>query len=733
MSREDTAAAKTAYDEDLTKLWNLIKNADQKTREKIISNLDEKTTFLLRTRQNPYQKPVYKGNKNKLLCFNVINLREKYLQRFAMTSLIGFLYRMLDEFEPPGAKDYESQNDAKFAKVFNVKQAEAIRKLPETRYRETIKRLRETIQNTPADADAVKLKLTYHDLYVNQARMNHHMQYYLGKDRDDIKYRLDMEKQDLDRATSILETVRRRLAVTERKRGLKEIYDKSAEGIKLLKELEKNPVQRERGQIPDYAHEDPKTCILTEFDKSVALDVFDNMITLRKKDVELVSDDVARLTEKVSGLQNEFDSIAERIKRYATQFKQLKSDYNKHFKPADPHPLEEELQVYELTDDEYDQVVQETKREVGIEKTREEYVEERRAVTQEFLDEYLVYNPDNHVQCAYKPNYDDPLRTPLKTAWLEFHETGDEAKYNAAVEDHAKKVTDLRVIKEAEYERKLVPPDDTFFRWQRYIDNNYEELRQATDDIYCEKSDVEFSLVPLQTFEGELDDIKAQAAEWQRKYAEEFEGDVYQATFGVHNMLGSWSQNRERRDFYTKNSEILKRIIQQNEDDQKMGKRLMKERADKKRKENEDEVGPNATGLKDYRKNRHGGAAGLEAGGAKHMEEIDKSKSAIPDKIPDNRSGRKTQADRIASTLSGMKDVGESSKDEVEVGWHNIRPERRRGRIRAGKTETSKFHIPTDAAAPAKGYVMKPGDMHKHIGVSEMKEFVSNTVEEDNQ
>lgn len=100
MSREDTAAAKETFDEDLNKLWNIIKNADQETRKKIISGLDEKTTFLLRTRQNPYQKPVYKGNKNKILCFNVINLREKYLQRFAMTSLIGFMYRMLDEFEP---------------------------------------------------------------------------------------------------------------------------------------------------------------------------------------------------------------------------------------------------------------------------------------------------------------------------------------------------------------------------------------------------------------------------------------------------------------------------------------------------------------------------------------------------------------------------------------------------------------------------------------------------------
>src|SRR4051812_16866160 len=100
--RQDSSVAKQEFDEDLTKLWNIIKTADQETRKKIIAGLPEKTLFLLRTKQNPYQKPVYKGNKDKLLCFNVINLREKYQQRFAMTSLIGFIYRMLDEFEPPG-------------------------------------------------------------------------------------------------------------------------------------------------------------------------------------------------------------------------------------------------------------------------------------------------------------------------------------------------------------------------------------------------------------------------------------------------------------------------------------------------------------------------------------------------------------------------------------------------------------------------------------------------------
>ena len=719
MSRVETVAAKESFDKDLNQLWNIIKNADKETREKIVKGLDEKTTYLLRTRSNPYKKPVYKGNKDKLLCFNVINLREKYLQRFSMTSLIGFIYRMLDEFEPTGASDYESQNDAKFAKVFNVKQAQAIRTIPEERYRVIIKKLRDTIASSAPDTDQAVLKLTYHDLFINQSKMNQHMQYYLGKDRDALKYTLDMEIQDLDRAQSILTTMDRRLNVSERKRYLKEIFDNTADGISLIKEYETNPPQRVRGEIPDYSYEDPNTCSLNDFDKGISLADFNAIINLRKKDYLSSKQDLVKLTDKVASLQQEFNTLSDRLKRFIAQFKQLKGDYNKHFKNANPHPLDVEIKIYELSDNEYDDVVKHSKIEAGIEKTREEYVDERRSIVQEFLDD-----PDNHVQTAYKPNYDDPLRNLLKTAWVDYHQTGDEASYLAAVEDHAKKVGEYRIIKETEYERKLIPPDDTFFRWQRYIDNNYEELRQATDDIYAEKSDVEFSIVPLATFEGPTEEIQAEAAEWQRKYAEEFEGDVYQATFGVHNMLGSWVQNRDRRDFYTKNSEILKRIIQQNEDDQKMGKRLMKERAEKKRKDNEAEVGKPDEGLKSYRKQRHTGTGGLDSTGAKHMDEIDKSQSAIP-------NGRRTQADRMVSELSDMQDSQESTRDEVEVGWHNIRPERRHGRVRAGQTNSSKFHIPTDKEAPNKGYVMKPGDMHKHIGINEMKEFVTKTTHAD--
>lgn len=725
MSREETAVAGKELDDDLTKLWNIMQNADAKTREKIIKNLPEKTVYLLRTKSNPYKKPVYKGNKNKLLCFNVINLREKYLQRLAMTSLIGFTYRMLDEFEPPGAKEFESQVDAKFAKVFNVRQAEAIRSLPEKRYREIIKRLRTEIAESSADVDAVKLKLTYHDFYLNQAKLNVHSQHYLGKDRDAVKLKLDMERVDLDRAETIKKTIERRLVVAERKRGLKAIFDKTPDGVANLKKLEQEPAKHERGEIPDYAHEDPVKCILTDFDKTISIESFDKIISNRKNDAKLIEDDLVKLNTRCNEFQTEFDSLNERIKRLIAQFRQLKTDYNKHFKPDSTHPLDVELKPYELSDNEYDEIVQQTKKEVGIEKTREEFIEERRSHVQDFLDEYFVYNPDNHVQCAYKPNYDDPLRTPLKTAWVKYHEDGDQESYQSSLDQYNKRVEEYRVIKEAEHERKLIPPDDTFFRWQRYVDNNYEELRQATDDIYCEKSDVEFSIVPLATFEGPAEEIEVQAAEWQRKYAEEFEGDVYQATFGVHNMLGSWSQNRERRDFYTKNSEILKRIIQQNEDDQKMGKRLMKERSDKKRKENETETGEHASGLKDYRKQRHAGPSGLDSAGARYMEDIDKTKSAIPDRA------RRTQADSIVSDL--QNDKQESTKDEVEIGWHNIRPDRRRGRVRAGKTETGKFHIPTDRDDPAKGYVMKPGDMHKHIGVSEMKEFVSKTKTEEDE
>ena len=109
--KDEAEASEAEYKARIKKLWRMIKDADADTRAKIINELDEKTVTDLRTFQNPYRKPVFAGDRYRLLSYGIINLPEKYAQRLAMTTVVGFLYRMLDEYEPEDGGLYHSEND----------------------------------------------------------------------------------------------------------------------------------------------------------------------------------------------------------------------------------------------------------------------------------------------------------------------------------------------------------------------------------------------------------------------------------------------------------------------------------------------------------------------------------------------------------------------------------------------------------------------------------------------
>lgn len=333
------------------------------------------------------------------------------------------------------------------------------------------------------------------------------------------------------------------------------------------------------------------------------------------------------------------------------------------------HTKLDEVQVerYTLNDDDYNAIAEEVKGQLNIKKTAEEFTIDVQNKIEKFMDEYFKYNPDNHVRCAYAPNYEDKQRVPLE-------ETEEEDKKNK------------------NYERTVIPPDDTFFRWKRYAENNYEYLRQATDDIYCEKSDFEMAIVPLETFEStDEDTVTEEFNKFKRKYADEFDSEIFGATYGRWNLLSSWEQNREIRDFYTEKTEIIKRIIDQHKSDERLGTKLMKDRMNKKKQENETKDGAHDPALQQYRKALNVNKE-LEAHGGKHSSDMKgeyklRNGELDPDAIP--------------------RDTDPSSeKNEIEMNCTVIKPYFGGGRRRIPRamSEQFKFNLP---AVPLKEDQMK--------------------------
>ena len=130
VAQPQTKLSESEYDEMVKSLWKKIQEAPSDQLENLINQLDEDMINKIRTLNNPYKKPILDGDKNKYLAFNFINIRHKYLQRLNMTSLIGFIYKMLDEYETES--DYISENDPEFSNLYNQKLTElAIKKTRE--------------------------------------------------------------------------------------------------------------------------------------------------------------------------------------------------------------------------------------------------------------------------------------------------------------------------------------------------------------------------------------------------------------------------------------------------------------------------------------------------------------------------------------------------------------------------------------------------------------------------
>lgn len=261
-----------------------------------------------------------------------------------------------------------------------------------------------------------------------------------------------------------------------------------------------------------------------------------------------------------------------------------------------------------------------------------------------FLSRNLKYNPNRHVSSAHQPtNGKDPER-PTKDSMLESRLTtaADNVSSKTLVLDTAKRTyqslaktermlttcadslagTDAEMhgvmLKQREECRDLLrsvgtgvkqlcdkdttdvylvdPPIDVFYHWDRYIHNNYEQLREATNVLYNDKPDLEFAIHYFGHY-----DTKDKADAFKRKNESRFISPVFTIENGAWTLLGPFKENRGRVEFYNKNTEILKRIFDQMETDQKLGKDLMKKKVIKAKTKEYRQFDADPKGLEEYK------------------------------------------------------------------------------------------------------------------------------------
>jgi hypothetical protein len=178
---------------------------------------------------------------------------------------------------------------------------------------------------------------------------------------------------------------------------------------------------------------------------------------------------------------------------------------------------------------------------------------------------------------------------------------------------------------------EIVPPQDTYHRFNYYFDVNYEEIRSAVACYYNEKPDIEYMTFIHKVVEGTEEEIEKQRQQFKSEHQDSIKVDVLSIFFGKWCMLGSFKKNREKLDFYNENTKVLQRILERIEDDRKMGKELMQNRVIHAKADNIKSDGPDAPGLAAYKgENKEFAAHGVQQViSPEHMKRLEKAKGNI--------------------------------------------------------------------------------------------------------
>lgn len=149
---------------------------------------------------------------------------------------------------------------------------------------------------------------------------------------------------------------------------------------------------------------------------------------------------------------------------------------------------------------------------------------------------------------------------------------------------------------------ETVPPQDTFHRWAYYTEVNYEELRTVTEALYPERADLDWAIALWEVFEGSQAEVDAAFDKHCQRYQDEVPSSIRALEFGSWSLLADFKENRKKIQFYNKNTEVLKRILDRHADDKRIGAELMRNRVRQTKAHNIATAGPDAPGLKEYRR-----------------------------------------------------------------------------------------------------------------------------------
>lgn len=193
-----------------------------------------------------------------------------------------------------------------------------------------------------------------------------------------------------------------------------------------------------------------------------------------------------------------------------------------------------------------------------------------------------------------------------------------------------------------------IPANDTHCRFNTYYDLNYEKMREATQNIYNVKPDLEHAMIIYNVV-----DTQAEVNSFIEKYGATAKYDILSFPLNKWTLMGPFKENRERVDYYNKHNSIIKSMLEQQEKDAALGEELIKKRVKSKKIKSEKVFGKDSESFNEYKKLS---PSELEGKYNAKIEEIDDDNVKITREVHvDSETGEKLEMDEDGVPMNALE------------------------------------------------------------------------------
>ena len=620
--KEDNTSTVDDLDAEIEGLLSAISTKDLSKASPDELKRDRDTLLDMRSKLNPYGRTI--DGKTRYLCASVLNIRDDYMLRYTLTGIIGYLNRSLDEWRVPenvpavpiydffkdastlnppqmaNGRQLDPKIEAAYAESREFMKQRMIVKqfLEDTLLYNPDEHVRSAYTPNPADPERKPIGTAAAQLAVYQRRAE--LQRQKKKDLQAI-HTSDRMVEYIDRVLYAAEDEDYRNKLTElRLERLAKMEELRTDMETLMKEDKYHATKVVKGR-KNAQQEIAIEREYTQEEQNERFRTLQEMCVLLGK----MAGDINDIESRIAGVDEWWEHRKKKAAAAAEAAAEANIDIKINTETKGETVIIDGIPVPKQPDDVMTKIREfQNKRKHEINNSAYDDDDEKKSTPPAHSDIPLQNGssvPGDKILVDLKPVEPGKLPDPYivmpaaHVLPVSIEEQAADAKQ--IVSGHTLEQSSGVDNRLATTVRSFIPGVDIFNKLDRYMNQNFDVLRDAVLDLYAMKSDIEQAVNPYEILPTE-----EKAEEYVYKHRNDVIAPIITFTTNKWNIMGSFKSNRERIRFYNENTTVLEAMADEVKRGSELGRDMVHKKRYKKRRQNKIEVGGDDEKFKEYQK-----------------------------------------------------------------------------------------------------------------------------------